>query len=140
REFHHLPADARRQRLTAMVRNAIMAWWPEELAFVLSPVQKAQRRRRQAKLHYRRLLQDFVPAPYEGDVVLLMTEDLIARGHVQAWMTLLRGQVVVQPLEGIHRTYLGEHVETNAARLRRLVTGNESVRKRSQSFTGQNRR
>lgn len=118
REIRHLPADIRLHRLTSMARHAITALWPQKLGFALSPAQKAQRHRRQAKLHYQRLLQDFVPPPYNGDVVLLMTEDLIARGHVQAWMSLLQGRVVVQPLQGIHRTYLGEHVETNAARLR----------------------
>lgn len=112
RELRRLPPGQRLPRLALMVRNAATVLLP------LNQAQRQQRDRRAAKLHYTQLLKNHRPSPYAGDIVLLMTCDLAERGRVAPWQELVQGEVRVQMLEGVHRTYLGEHVEANAAVLR----------------------
>lgn len=112
KELRRLPAGQRLPRLGLMARNA---------AAVLLPVTDAQRHgrdRRAAKLRYTTLLKGHLIDPYPGDIVLMMTPELIERGHAEAWQEIVQGQLTMLPLQGAHRTYLGEFVDANSAALR----------------------
>ncbi len=112
RELRSLPTGQRLPRVAEMARNAAIVTFP------LTADQRRQRERRLVKLHYQRILQAFVPSLYDGDVTLLMTSDLSSGRLVEGWRASVSGRLMVQPLDGVHRTYLGAHVEVNAAVLR----------------------
>ena len=115
RELRRLPLKQRLPRLGSMIRNT---------ASVLAPVTEGQQQRRTqraVRMDYMRLLRLFVPAPYDGEVVILMTSDLRARSRDHGWWPYLGGVVYSGTLDGAHRTYLGEHVEANAAYLRQWL-------------------
>lgn len=116
RELGRLPSGQRLPRIAQMARNAAT------VAIPLTADQRRKRERRTVKLHYQHLLQAFVPELYDGDVTLLMTSDLASGRHAENWRTIVNGELTVQALEGVHRNYLGAHVESNAARLRAFLT------------------
>jgi len=127
RELRSLPTGQRLPRLAKMARNAATVVLP------LTADQRRKRERRLVKLHYQHILQAFIPPPYDGDVTLLMTSDLTFErqaegGGLAAWRTLVVGNLLIKPLDGVNRTYLGAHVEANAALLRACLTEAQAQR------------
>ena len=116
RELRRLPPKQRLPRLGRMIRNTATAVAP------LTAAQQQQRALRAKRMNYMRLLRSFRPEAYDGEVIVLMTADLRARGWDETWRSYLRGAVRVDTLQGEHRTYLGEHVEINAACVRRWLS------------------
>ncbi len=110
-QLRSLPASERLPRLKTMASHTAVALLP------LSDKQRRQQAQRSARLDYMTLLRTYAPEPYEGDVTLLMTQDLIERGRAEAWRGIVRGHLTLIPLAGVHRTYLGGEVAGNAAAL-----------------------
>jgi len=119
RQLHALPAAERLPRLKTMASNAAVAILP------VSDRQRRQQAQRSARLGYMALLSAYSPPPYDGDVTLLMTVDLVERGRADAWHDTIRGRLTVAPLVGVHRTYLGIHVAANAATVKAYLMNNK---------------
>lgn len=107
-ELRRLPPDQRLVRLQTMAANTFRTAAP------LTTEQQQAKARRRARLNYAALLSAHRPAPYDGDLVLLMTHDLRERGEAAAWRRIICGDLQLQTLVGVHRTYLGQHLAANA--------------------------
>ena len=115
RQLRALPAPERLPRLKTMASHAAVAILP------VSDRQRRQQAQRSARLGYMALLRSYTPKPYDGNVTLLMTGDLAARGRAEAWHNFVRGRLTVAPLIGVHRTYLGIHVAANAVTVKECL-------------------
>lgn len=104
-----VPPGQRLARLKLMARNTATTLLP------LTDDQRMSHARRATRMGTIALLSRYEPQAYIGDLIVLMTPDIQARGEPAAWAGLVQGKLTLKTLTGVHRNYLGEHLAANAA-------------------------
>jgi len=85
----------------------------------LSPDQRVARRIRRVRANYRTTLRRHTPRnAYTGQMTLLVTEAGYRDDPTMGWREWAAGGLEIHRLPGDRYTYLGEHVQTAAARLK----------------------
>jgi thioesterase domain-containing protein len=70
---------------------------------------------------YRRAVRWHKPKPYHGRVDLLATDGTCRRDRTLGWGALVRGGLEIHRVPGDHDSYIREHVEITAAKLRECL-------------------
>ncbi len=115
-KLRNVAPGQRLARLRLMARNTAVALLP------LTEEQRRSHDRRDARRGHIALLSSHILRPYPGDVTILMTPDIQARGEPAAWAGLVRGNLTLKSLEGVHRNYLGEHLANTVRAVRDALT------------------
>jgi thioesterase domain-containing protein len=70
---------------------------------------------------YRRVLRWHNPKPYEGQIHILVNEKYYNRDHTLGWGQLALKGLEIHKVPGDHDTYLREHVQATAQKLRHCL-------------------
>ena len=72
-----------------------------------------------ARAHLRNVL--YKPDTFNGDIHLVLSEKIYARGTDLGWVSLVNGKVHIHKAIGDHGTYLKEHLDKTADIIKNII-------------------